>query len=316
MRIYFVYILFDWLGIPRYVGKGGGDPNRDLWHSRYDSSNLMKNEFIERTWIMLEEIPSIRIRENLTEIEAFETEIVLIKAIGRSDQGKGPLTNMTDGGEGASGYKYSDLAKAIMSEKSIQRNARPDHKLILQERAKRQHREGRFGKATWKEDTVRILTDAGRENQKLNAKQLNEQGKLGPRSWKKPHPHPPTVLGGRRINNGQIHKILQPAIPLPEGFEFGSLPKVGRKISSSKKGKSNGLFGKKFPNRKKPTKSDPSGKKLSTKGSIMTPDQREKLSLAHGGKPWSEEKKAAEWVYFYRRLGYNLTNGLPVPPGY
>lgn len=96
---YYVYILFDWLGIPRYVGKGKG--KRDQSHeTATDPINILKNEFVEQTWTMLEEIPKIRIRENLTEQEAFYMEIVFIKALGRIDLGTGPLTNMTDGGEG------------------------------------------------------------------------------------------------------------------------------------------------------------------------------------------------------------------------
>lgn len=58
--IYYVYILFDWLGIPRYVGKGKG--RRWYKHERStDTINWMKNEFIEQTWMMLGEIPKIKI---------------------------------------------------------------------------------------------------------------------------------------------------------------------------------------------------------------------------------------------------------------
>ncbi len=60
----------------------------------------MKNEFIEQTWIMLGEIPKVKIRENVSELEALATEVALIKAIGRIDLRTGPLTNMTDGGDG------------------------------------------------------------------------------------------------------------------------------------------------------------------------------------------------------------------------
>jgi hypothetical protein len=101
MTCYYTYILFDWLAIPRYVGKGKG--RRDEAHEKSsDPVNWMKNEFIERTWIMLGEIPKIRVRDNISEKEAFALERALIKAIGRADLGKGPLTNMTDGGDGAS----------------------------------------------------------------------------------------------------------------------------------------------------------------------------------------------------------------------
>jgi hypothetical protein len=89
---FYVYVLFDAFGVPRYVGKGRR--NRWLMHERSSDPK----EFIERTWLMLGEIPKIKVRENLYEADAYETEIALIAAIGRSPHG--PLVNMTNGGEG------------------------------------------------------------------------------------------------------------------------------------------------------------------------------------------------------------------------
>lgn len=101
-REFYVYVLFDWLGIPRYVGKGKGD--RWAYHERYsDPRNWLKNEFIERTWTMLGEVPKIKVAENVSEIEAFTVEKAFIEALGRADLALGPLTNLTDGGEGLSG---------------------------------------------------------------------------------------------------------------------------------------------------------------------------------------------------------------------
>jgi hypothetical protein len=114
--IYYCYILFDWMGIPRYVGKG--KKNRHKIHTEEpDLTNWLKNEFIERTWVMLEEIPTIIARENISEKEAFETEKSLIKAIGRLDLEIGPLTNLTNGGDGASGFIYTE---ALRKERSRQ----------------------------------------------------------------------------------------------------------------------------------------------------------------------------------------------------
>lgn len=128
--IYYCYILFDWFGIPRWVGKGKG--SRDLDHERKsDSSNRLKNEFIEQTWLIFGEIPKIRVRENIIEKEALETEVALIKAIGRFPNG--PLVNMTDGGDGTSGYKFTDMIKAIIGEK----NARHYAELSKEERSER-----------------------------------------------------------------------------------------------------------------------------------------------------------------------------------
>jgi len=43
-------------------------------------------------------------KEELSESEAFDLEIKMIKVIGRYDLGLGPLSNLTDGGDGVSGY--------------------------------------------------------------------------------------------------------------------------------------------------------------------------------------------------------------------
>ena len=51
----------------------------------------------------------IKILQNVTEEEAFAEEINLISIAGRRDQGKGPLCNETDGGEGVSGCNAKDL---------------------------------------------------------------------------------------------------------------------------------------------------------------------------------------------------------------
>lgn len=94
---YYVYILFDFQGIPRYVGKGCG--NRWLNHEhKIDPINHRKNKFIKHTKLILKEVPKIKVCENLLESDAFATEVVLIRTIGRYPVG--PLVNMTDGGEG------------------------------------------------------------------------------------------------------------------------------------------------------------------------------------------------------------------------
>jgi hypothetical protein len=109
-QIFYVYALFDANGIPRYIGKGKG--SRWFNHQRWiERRNQVKRAFIKRTLGKLGDIPKVKVRQNISEAEAFETEIALIKAIGRQDKGLGPLTNMSDGGTG--GYCGNPLSRKV-----------------------------------------------------------------------------------------------------------------------------------------------------------------------------------------------------------
>lgn len=82
-------------GSPCYIGKGCGDRWRvHLKRSR----NIRLRRIIDRA---NGDIPHVKIRQGLTESEAFKIEVALIKAIGRGELG--PLVNLTDGGDGTSG---------------------------------------------------------------------------------------------------------------------------------------------------------------------------------------------------------------------
>lgn len=97
---FYVYIYFrPWNGTPCYVGKGKG--RRWLVHESYGADHY--NEHLARIFAKAGgKLPKVKVRENLTEAEALATEIALIAAIGRGK--KGPLVNMTDGGEGVTGF--------------------------------------------------------------------------------------------------------------------------------------------------------------------------------------------------------------------
>jgi len=57
----------------------------------------------------------IFLKQNLTEEEAFKHEIYMIDVFGRKDLGTGILHNRTDGGEGVSGYRFSEESKKSKS---------------------------------------------------------------------------------------------------------------------------------------------------------------------------------------------------------
>lgn len=55
------------------------------------------------------------VSNNLTDLEAIELEILLIKEYGRADLNKGLLVNHTNGGEGITGFKHSKTTLLKMS---------------------------------------------------------------------------------------------------------------------------------------------------------------------------------------------------------
>ena len=102
---FYVYVIFRPNGIPCYVGKG--QHRRWLEHAKGSCNQHLTNIYK----LAGGALPAIKIREDLTETEAFDIEKVFIVAIGRKTTG-GPLVNLTDGGEGVSGMKQSEHAIA------------------------------------------------------------------------------------------------------------------------------------------------------------------------------------------------------------
>lgn len=97
------FYVYAWLredGSPFYIGKGKG---RRAW---------TQDCHIQRV------PPEDRIRilqDGLTNEEAIKWEVDLISILGRKDLGTGCLRNLTDGGEGKSGWKASAESRIKMS---------------------------------------------------------------------------------------------------------------------------------------------------------------------------------------------------------
>lgn len=95
---------------PFYIGKGS--KNR-LNHTKvlYNNKKTFKYNKIKSLKNNGFEILSIKIYDNLTECESFSEEKRLISIIGRRDLGIGPLTNLTDGGDGRVNIIVSEETK-------------------------------------------------------------------------------------------------------------------------------------------------------------------------------------------------------------
>lgn len=111
---------------PIYVGKGCG--KRYLDHLKFldtKKSDHFRNKILKILASSLKDFDIknyiLVFRNSLLEKEAFELERQLIKEIGRSDLRLGPLTNHTDGGDGASGLVHCEETKEKMRQAKLGR---------------------------------------------------------------------------------------------------------------------------------------------------------------------------------------------------
>ena len=127
---FYVYLLSRPCGPELYIGKGKGD--RWLRHSgRGRHPNRHLHNVIAKCKREGVEIERIKLAECLTEERAFELEKFFIKAIGREDLGAGPLVNLTDGGDGPSGYKWTPELREHHSKIRKGRTLTPEHRAAI-----------------------------------------------------------------------------------------------------------------------------------------------------------------------------------------
>jgi hypothetical protein len=91
MNDYYVYLIHDRMGDPVYVGKGRG--RRAAWNGK-------RNAKIKALISFGGTLPPVKVREGLTESEAYAIEKALVAFHGREDLGTGTLMNLCDGGAG------------------------------------------------------------------------------------------------------------------------------------------------------------------------------------------------------------------------
>jgi hypothetical protein len=133
MNCFYVYVLFRPDGRPCYVGKGKG--KRWLRNERPNNPHL--RNIVRKAKQEGKELPRIKMRDGLTEAEAFELERIFIKAMGREPNG--PLVNLTDGGEGAANPSPETRAKmrarqtALMSDPAVRASIGEKNKIRMKD---------------------------------------------------------------------------------------------------------------------------------------------------------------------------------------
>jgi hypothetical protein len=154
-KVYYVYLLLDprkpgpftyghwkFSHEPFYVGKGKKD--RINLHNEFCTYNPLKANIIRRIKQKFDDCLKLIKTDQLTSREACKLEIKLITKIGRRDLKLGPLSNLTDGGEGA-GYNRNGSVLKRSHEKRVAtlRNKSPEEKARILEKKQ----------ATWRNKT-------------------------------------------------------------------------------------------------------------------------------------------------------------------
>ena len=112
MANFYIYMYLDLDNVPFYIGKGKNNRYKVQNHLKKHNTNAFLRSKLRK--VATKNVKIHFLHKNITEKEAFYWERYWIKYYGRRDKGEGTLCNLTDGGEGISGYTHSDEAKQKM----------------------------------------------------------------------------------------------------------------------------------------------------------------------------------------------------------
>lgn len=190
MNIYYIYAYIRIDGTPYYIGKGTG---RRAW----DKSHSVKVPTHNRVIIM---------ETGLTEIGAYALERRYIQWWGRRDLGTGILRNMSDGGEGRTGFSEESRRKLSESAKR-RRPYDPDHSHMMSEMLRKRWSDPEFRAKMSERHTGRPKSEEHRR--KIGESQ---KGKMVPKETcdKLSEAVKETYKNGRTANKGMLGKKLSP----------------------------------------------------------------------------------------------------------
>lgn len=176
---------------PVYVGKGTGD--RDLSHWSRGSHNKPFQDFIAHLKVRGLVATCERVFETEDESAAFAKEVELISLYGRRNLGKGPLFNLTDGGEGATGAVRSEAEKAHLRGESLDKWQRPEYraKVVAAQKAVQGTPEARAMKSensaeAWADPEVRAKRQSGIKRGRSTAESKAKTSAQAKAQWSDP----------------------------------------------------------------------------------------------------------------------------------
>lgn len=114
MSNFYIYMYLDLDNVPFYIGKGKNNRYKVQNHLKKHNTNAFLKSKIRK--VGTKNVKIHFLHKDITEEESFSWERYWIKYIGRRDKGEGSLCNLTDGGEGPSGYIHTNEARRKMCE--------------------------------------------------------------------------------------------------------------------------------------------------------------------------------------------------------
>ena len=177
--------------IPFYIGFGSGR----RWNSR-EKRNKHWHSVVNKYGFY-----SKKLCEHITKTEAKQLEIQLIGMFGRSDIGKGPLVNKTDGGDSSNGKKFEKghvpWNTGIPTEESSKEKNRKAHLGVpnikgrkprkpFAETASANMSRAHIGQNTWSKGRIWVHDPITHESRTISPSDIIPEGWVrgrGPRKW-------------------------------------------------------------------------------------------------------------------------------------
>ena len=186
MGEYYTYAYLREDGTPYYIGKG--------LKNRKSKKHFKRNG---KVFSPPSEDKILILKQNLTEKQAFKHEIYMISVLGRKDLGTGILRNLTEGGEGSSGYKHSDEFKSKI--RKIQSSGR-----VISNTTKEKMRNANLGKVLSDEHKKKI-------GESQRGKVVNEEVRKKISNTLKGKKHSPERINNIRKGMGcETYKFISP----------------------------------------------------------------------------------------------------------